>query len=162
MANANGKWQMANTNGATISASTTERPNTLGALFYYLRPRKQGKGWTERPGSSRLVSSRLASPRLLPSGFGEIAQIGPGRPRMKNNTPAHLLGEQKLCNIRDSHRRTRRQSLAILALGNIGTHWNTHPSPHLISHGPWAYSYLNLIRLTSNQSQLLSGLPTAP
>lgn len=38
---------------------------------------KQGKGWTERPGS---CACRLASSRFLPSGFGEIAQTGPGRP----------------------------------------------------------------------------------
>lgn len=37
----------------------------------------------EKAGPSVLarVSCRLASSRFLPSGFGEIAQIGPGRPR---------------------------------------------------------------------------------
>lgn len=55
-----------------------DHPNshTLDAVF--LSPSaKQGKGWTERPGSC-VLSPRLASSRFLPSGFGEIAQTGPG------------------------------------------------------------------------------------
>lgn len=62
--------------GATISASTI-RIHTLDAVSFIsvrrARKRLDRASW--------LVSCRLASSRSLPSGFGEIAQTGPGRSR---------------------------------------------------------------------------------
>lgn len=91
---------------------------------------KQGKGWTERPGSCLVASPRLASPRLVsfPSFWiwGNCPNWTWAFSRMMN-IPAHLMLDN-LCNIRDSHRRARGQSLAILAPNNHRTSTPAHIS----------------------------------